>query len=164
MEEKTSQTAKPFSKINFQVNDIFGREATKRFFFRRWGILLKDSRDKFGIDLFGLHNDTKLYVECAVNNTKGWINNTFYTQNTAIKEIAILQRRLKTLHPSNEKNKCLYCMINKTGTSFAICKMTHEILTQPLKPFNIQPLCEDRPAKTEEALLVNKKHFRFYEI
>ena len=133
MEEKTKRQAKAFNQINFNINDAFGREATKRLFFRRWGIRLKDSKDKFGIDLFGLHNDTKLYVECSVNNTKGWVNNTFYTQN-------------------------------KTGTCFAICKITHDILTLPLEPYKQRPVSTNETVGEEEALLINKKHFRFYEI
>jgi hypothetical protein len=164
MEEKTKRQAKAFNQINFNINDAFGREATKRLFFRRWGIILKDSKDKFGIDLFGLHNDTKLYVECSVNNTKGWVNNTFYTQNNNIKDIAIYQRRLKTLHPSYKKNKCLFSMTNKTGTCFAICKITHDILTLPLEPYKQRPVSTNETVGEEEALLINKKHFRFYEI
>ena len=164
MEEKTSQEVKPFSHVNFEVNDIFGREATKRLFSQKWNINLKDSKDVYGIDLFGFFNGAKIYVECAVNNTKGWTNNTFYTQNIGIKDVAILKRRLKSLHPSSETSKYLYCMTNKAGRCFAVCEMTHDILAQPLKPFNIQPLCEERPAKTEKALLVSKKHFKFYAL
>ena len=103
---------KPFDKTLHDDYDEFGRSKVKTYFLNKYGIILKDNSDIYGVDLIAYKDDKKIgYVEVEVRAS--WNKDIFpyNSLNIPIRKEKLLKNNLKTYLVS----------VNKLGTYAFIC-------------------------------------------